>query len=1213
MSETPAEQIEALQQSITALEAQRAMLGDTVADAALAPLREKLAELEAQLARQEAEEVARQRKQITVLFTDVAGSTAIGQQLADPEDIIEVMDRALARMAEPVRAHGGHVTRFMGDGFKAVFGLPTAHEDDPERAVRAGLDILAVVREIARELEAKEIVGFNARVGINTGLVATGGLSEGEDTVMGLTVNLGARLESAAPPGGILISHETYRHVRGVFVIQESEPILAKGFAEPVRVYQVLRTRPRSFRQPMRGVEGLETRMVGREAELGALQAAFEDVLRSKEGQVITVSGEAGVGKSRLLEEFQAWLDLRPELVWFYLGRGRAEGQGLPYGLLRDVLADRFRILEDDPPQLVDEKLVQGLRQGLGEQAEMKARLLGQLFGYDFRDNPHLRGVGEGEQLRNRGMMYLGEYFQAMSRQRPVVMMLEDIHWADDSTLDAVNWLSERMDKLRMLIVCAGRGAVYERRPYWGEGEARHTRVRLKPLTKRESCELVDEILRHVAQLPEALRELLVANAEGNPFYLEELIKMLIEDGVIVTEEEVWRVAPDRFSEISVPSTLTGVLQARLDSLPVGERKVLQEASVVGRQFWDRVVAYVEAGGKPGAATEPGAAPGLLQERLASLRGRELIFRREASAFAQAREFLFKHDLLREVTYESVLKKVRQAHHGLVADWLIANAGERIGEYAGLIGEHLARGGREQEAVDYLLRAAEAALGAHSSREAERFCRRALGLIPLGAPAEAQRTALLQALGRALGYQGKREQAIDVLHEGIALARTLGDSGRMAQMVFQLSDTQWRGGFQEASDEWILCRQAVEELQGSPDSPGLARLLHEAGRTAYFVHQPYEVIADYCRQAIEMAQRLGLADVELQSIITFSIANPNPEEALSALSQAAPQAEAHGLLEVAARAYANLAYTYEECEMADAYSATLVHLHKALELQCRVGDIPAVLLSLHSLAWIFAFAGRGPEVPALIAETLDRVSVPERLARESGLDIDIPVLYAGGDWAGILERSRRSADEARRRGDLPAILHHNRRIEEAGTTLADLFGQADLSDAEAAAQECIDLIEADPLLGVKALYLLRLARVKALRGQSEEAQRLLDEGDALLDRRDVPTFGHSYIVEGEKMLRSARLHLARAEGRWDDALAIAQSDVEGHQMRGDRMRQAQTLLQVGDCLRGRNGPGDQARARQAYQQSLDLFSAMASEGHAQAARRRLASLPAGEA
>jgi predicted ATPase/class 3 adenylate cyclase len=1192
MSEGEADRIEALKQSIAVLEAQRRTLGDNVVDAALAPLKEKLAELETQQAELQTDDVERQRKLAVVLFADVVGSTAIGQQLSDPEAIIDVMDRALARMAAPVHEHGGHVTRFMGDGFKAVFGVPVAHEDDPDRAVRAGLDILAVVREVAQELEAQGIHGFNARVGIATGLVATGGLSEGGATVMGLTVNLAARLESAAPEGGLLISHETYRHVRGGFDIQASEQVTAKGFAEPVRAYRVLQAKAHSFHQPLRGVEGLETRMVGRAAELKYLQDALVTALETGEGQVITVSGEAGVGKSRLLEEFQNWSELRPERIRLYRGRARVEAQGLPYGLLREVFADRFEILENDSPKRMREKLVQGLQQGWHDQGEMKAHLLGQLLGYDFRESPHLRGVDSGEQLRNRGLMYLGEYFGEMTRQRPVVVLLEDIHWADDSTLDVVNWLEERMGRLRMLIVCAGRESLYERRPYWGEGEERHARVSLRPLTKRESRELVDEILRRVAHLPEDLRELVVENAEGNPFYLEELIKMLIEDGVIVKGEAAWRVEPERLQRTSVPSTLTGVLQARLDGLPAGERRVLQEASVVGRQFWDRVVAYLHAEGRPESPT------GLLEERLSSLRGRELIFRRETSAFAEAREYLFKHDLLREVTYESVLKRVRQAHHALVADWLIDNAGGRIREYAGLIGEHLVLGGRGQEAVEYLLRAGEAALGAYSSREAERFYQRALDQDL----SEAQQAMALQGLGTALGVQGRREVAASVLRQGIELSRKLGDTDRLAQTVCQLSWTLWRAELQSVSESWPVCRQAVEELGTAPDSPGLARLLHEAARTAYFAQQPIEIIVGYCRQAIDMAERLGMVDVQLNAAITLGLANPDTRESVRMYEQAAAQAEAHGLLEIASRAYFDLASTQQQ--ISD-YEAALEHQRKALELDSTLGRIPSVLFSLTTLAACYLNAGRLSEVPGLVAEALEVTSVPEQRARETRQEIAYRLSYYKGDWAQVLSMRRLSLADARQRSDLPAILDHNGWIAGCVGELADLSGQQDLSEAEAALRENIDTVRDNPLLGRTVYLVLGLAQILTRQGRLDEARALLAEGEQVLDEAELPGIVRNDVVDYRD---ETRFHLAQADNHWDEALGIAQSFAARYQQGGARWQRARWLIRVGDALRGRDGTGDGERARQTYQQALDLFTEMGADGYAQALHRRLESL-----
>jgi class 3 adenylate cyclase len=665
MPPTIEEQIKGLKHVIAELDSQRGSLGDEFVDSALLPYQHRLDELTALLAAREeqpAAEPAQQRKLVTLLFMDIAGSTSIAEHM-DPEDVSEIFDTALKQLALPVEEHGGRVTRFMGDGFLAVFGAPIAREDDPEQAVRSGLRILSLASEIATELEgAWDIQGFNVRVGVNTGLVMLGGETEAENTLMGAAVNLAARLESAAPPGGLLISHDTYRHIRGVFDVEPWEPLQVKGFAEPVQVYRILSARPRAFRLYSRGVEGVETRMVGREAELKHLQDALLTTIEEAEGQLVTIVGDAGVGKSRLLYEFQEWIELLPPpAVTFYEGRAQLESQGLPYGLLRDLFEFRFQIQEDDSREVAREKIQSGFGEvfGKGDESLMRSHILGQLLGYDFSASPHLTGVlNDAEQLRNRGLIYLGEYLREVSAQSPVVIFLEDIHWADDSTLDALNWLGERMHRQRLLVVCTTRQSLFERRPYWGEGVSFHRRINLEPLTRRESRQLVADILKLAEQVPPKLSDMVVEGAEGNPFYLEELVKMLVENGVIIKGGEHWHIEAERLAQLEVPPTLSGVLQARLDSLSPEERAILQQASVVGRHFWDRVVAHIQVAGDE--------IDEIVSGTLLSLRQRELIYRREESAFADAHEYIFKHDILREVTYESVLKRLRRFTTGLL-------------------------------------------------------------------------------------------------------------------------------------------------------------------------------------------------------------------------------------------------------------------------------------------------------------------------------------------------------------------------------------------------------------------------------------------------------------------------------------------------------------------------------------------------------------------
>ena len=727
--------LEQLEQAITALENQRAVLGDEVVDATLVSMREKL------FALIEAQNATQQRKLATVLFMDIVGSTSITQDL-DPEDTMVIMDTALQRLAIPVYAHGGRVTRFMGDGFLALFGAPVARENEPEMGIRAGLQILDEAQVYAGEVQAQwHIPDFNVRVGISTGLVIIGGDTEAENTIMGTTVNLAARLEKAAKPGTLLISHHTYQHVSGIFDLQILEPITVKGFAAPIQVYQVYRVKPSAFRMMMRSVAGIETRMVGRDPELLMLQNMLRDTIEDAEVHVVTVIGDAGVGKSRLLYEFEKWIELLPEEIRNF--KGRATPETIPYGLIRRIFAHRFEILESDSAAEVREKFRAGISTALDSD---QADLVGHMLGLDFTTSQVVQAQMGGECFGELATAYLVKYLRVIARE-PTVIFLEDIHWADDSSLDLLDYLVAAVPDTRLLVICLARPTLFERRPSWGEGQEFHTQINLKPLSRRASRALVGEILQKAGNVPTDLRDLIVEGAEGNPFYVEELIKMLIEDGVIVYGEDQWRVELGRLAGVHVPPTLTGVLQARLDSLPPEEKMLLQRAAVVGRLFWDAAVTEIEAK----------VEGGLDREKIASLleavRDRELIFRRERSAFAGAEEYIFKHALLRDVTYETVLLKLRRVYHKQVASWLEAAAGNRIGEYLGLIAGHYELAGEREKAVEYLLRAGDKARLTYACQEASGYYQRALPLLDeQGKQDQAARTLMKLGLTYDLAF-----------------------------------------------------------------------------------------------------------------------------------------------------------------------------------------------------------------------------------------------------------------------------------------------------------------------------------------------------------------------------------------------------------------------------------------------------------------------------
>jgi class 3 adenylate cyclase/tetratricopeptide (TPR) repeat protein len=761
-----------LEQAIAVQESLRGTVDDAIIDATIASIKTQLAALESP---------AQLRKLATILFMDIADSTAIAQKM-DPENVREVFDVALNQLAQPVEAHGGRVTRFMGDGFLAVFGAPVAREDDPERAIRAGLAIIAAAQELAPELEAEwNIPDFQVRVGINTGLVALGGLTEAEDTLMGAAVNLAARLESAAPSGGLLVSHDTYRHVRGIFDVEPQEPIQAKGFPEPVSVYRVLRFRPRSFYRRTRGVEGVETFMIGREWELKALQDAFEIARVDRHIQVVSLIADAGLGKSRLLYEFENWVDLQKTRACLFRGRAGRNTQRLPFGLLRNQLAFRFEIQDDDPLDVIRNKLLAGLREGLPEdvQLEMKIHFIGQLLGFAMGDHPHLKVVQDDpQQLRDRAVKYLAQYFEGLSETDLVLVLLEDIHWADDSSLDVFNQLFSQMVKRPFMVVSAARPTLYERRAHWGEGQDFHTRVDLRPLNKLDSRRLVGQILRKVEDLPDSLRELLVENAEGNPFYLEELIKILVEQGTVSKGDETWQVVHSQPEQIRIPQTLTGVLQARLDSLQKEERLMLQQASVIGRVFWDLTLTYFQK------TDDKSTQPAEVSELLKVLRRREMVFRREVSSIGEAVEYIFKHDLLREVTYESVLLSLRRQYHSLAAEWLIEHAGARVNEFCGLIANHLEAANRLQQAVGYLKLAGELAVSRYANEEALSYFNRALEQD--SEQDNEEQWELYAAREKVLDFLGRREEQFRDLQILQGLAVRMADIEKQAEVALRL-------------------------------------------------------------------------------------------------------------------------------------------------------------------------------------------------------------------------------------------------------------------------------------------------------------------------------------------------------------------------------------------------------------------------------------------
>ena len=842
----------------------------------------------------------------------------------DAEDVTDIMNALWQRLDQAILNHGGHIDKHIGDAVMALWGVDQAREDDTERAVRAALMMQKELVEFSLDLQRRGGHNLRMRIGIHTGLALLGEVgTTGEFTAIGDTVNTASRLEHAAPVGGILISHDTYRQVRGIFDMQELEPITVKGKVEPIQVYVVERLRPRSFYNTTRGVEGITTRMIGRQEQLQQVQDALRRAIDTSRRQMVTIVGEAGVGKSRLIREFYNWIDGLPERISLFKGRATEEMQNAPYALLRDVLAFRFQIHESDTPDEVRQKVEHGVSAvfendpAFAAGAQMRAHFIGQLLGFDFSRSPHLQGVfNDARQLRDRALAYLGDFFQAMAARCPTVLFLEDLHWADDSSLDVADSLALSMAEQRLLIVGAARPNLFERHSTWGKAQSEHERIELQPLSRQDSRLLVEEILQKVDDIPDVLREIVIGNAEGNPYYIEELIKMFIDDGVITKGEERWRVEPERLAAARVPPSLTGILQARFDGLPHGERLVLQRASVVGRNFWDDAVAFL-------GQSENGRLA--LADALNSLASREMVFFQDPSTFAGIQEYIFKHALLRDATYESVLKRERRIYHARAADWLIQHSGQRAGEAAGMIAEHFERAGQAEQAIPYLKQAGQRATDHYANAEALNYFTRALKLTP---ESDRQgRYTLLIAREHVYHLLGERSAQQEDLHALAELAEMMGDLQHRAE---------------------IALRQA----------------------TYYDVVSDFPKAMELAQQAAAWAEGIDAPKQQVQGLIAWGRALwrlGEFDEALPKLQKALELAREHKDLPGQATSLHNLGTVYYF--LGDHQNAR-VHLEEAASLRRSFGDRRGEAVSLNNLAGVFHAQGDFVQAKAVSEQVL---------------------------------------------------------------------------------------------------------------------------------------------------------------------------------------------------------------------------------------------------
>ncbi len=787
--------------------------------------------------------LSEERRQVTVLFADVSGYTAMSERM-DPEDVKGLIDRCLRRLGDEVDRYGGTVDKYIGDNVMAIFGAPVAHEDDAERAVRAGLGMQAAMEEINADIAGPYEVSLALRVGVNTGEVIAGAVGESY-TVIGDTVNVAARLQAAAQPGSVTVGARTFRTTRDAIAYEELEPLTLKGKAEPVAAWEA--TGALASAPSRRALPAREAPLVGRDDELALLQSIYGRVVREGRPHLVTLVGQAGVGKSRLLREYELALGGTDPVPTFRQGRCLPYGSSIVYWALGEVVRAEFGIVDGDSSDAAWEKLRTGISLLLGETEtenvhpearDRRAALIGRLLGIEVPLDPGTAEALDPARMRESFFSAVRFGIEAMGRRSPLVLAFEDIHWADHGMLDLIEYLAQWV-RAPVLVLCLARDELLERRPSWGGGRRSATSIFLEPLSTEDTRDLIGALLPGPAS--EVLVEGMAERAGGNPLFAEEMVRLTSEAGAGDAE--------------GLPDTVQALLAARLDSLEPFERRLVQQAAVVGRTFWEGALASV--------AEEEG---GNLDAGLSSLQEKDIVVPGSGSRLAGEPELAFKHVLIRDVAYGMLPKAVRARKHFEVGRFIEDRAGERSDEVVALLAEHYGRAAalasearidaaeREpinERALHFLEAAGDAAASFYSNREAVAHFRAARELSGGG---EAARARIGEKEGDVALRLGRVDAAIVVWEECLEYHGRADDLERVAGLHRKIGAALWHRGERKPAIEHH--QQGINLLKDGDPSLELVRLYQEAA--SLYMQTGDNMLAIYAAEkSLRLAERLG--------------------------------------------------------------------------------------------------------------------------------------------------------------------------------------------------------------------------------------------------------------------------------------------------------------------------------------------------------------------
>ena len=1029
----------------------------------------------------EPESYPEERRKATVIFADLSGYTAVSERV-DPEQMKSLIDRALRRLAEEVIGYGGTIDKFIGDNVMGVFGAPIAHEDDPERAVRAGLAMQAAMDEINERTASDVGAEFALRVGINSGEVLAGQVGDGY-TVIGDPVNVASRLQAAAKPGTVIVGEITHRLTRSAIEYVELEPLTLKGKAEPVPAWEAVRAvvRGRTAR-----ASRLSTSLVGRESEADLLVSLYERAVAESRPQLVTVVGQAGVGKSRMLRELSARLgDLDPPPA-VRVGSCPAYGAGLAYWALGEVVRGTFEILDTDETGVAHRKLTKGiealLADGDEEEAGRLAEAIGRAVGIDSPGDGAASGEFEdAAQTRDRLFSAVRTLAEAASLRQPLVFAVEDIHWADEGMLDLIEHLAQWV-RGPVLLVCLARDELLERRPEWGYGPRNVSTIPLEPLDHEQARRLVGALIPAGADVATMIEQV-AERSGGNPLFAEEIVNRLIEEGSSDPE--------------ALPETVHSVLAARLDALPQPERRVLQHASVVGHTFWEGSLSAVASEERLDLSTA-----------LVQLQEKDLVVQVAGSRLAGEQEYAFKHALIRDVAYSTLPKSLRARKHAEVGAFITDRAADRSEAVVATVADHLGRAASlgagadlepgeleeiDARALEALEAAGDLSAALYSNSEALKHYEAALALRGVE-PAVGARIG--EKLGDVALRLGRVDRAVSAWEECMEYHRREEQLERVGDLHRKIGAGLWHKGDRAASIEHY--QRGIDLLKDGPPSLELVRLYEEAA--SLYMHTGDNMLAIYASEkALRLAQRLDEAAAASRAhgifgrvfgrIGDYERARENLERSVE-LARDADPAEA-------VRALLALGYHLEVSE-AD-YAGAGAAYDEGLKLSVETGDLPS-RVELH--AALAGLAVHGGDWESVERETDASASLAEREGLSGKLCFPYSLRgilsWHGGDLDGAVTGLERAFELAERVGRSEVA------FESLYWLAASLRDRGDHADADQALARALDLCERAGLIAQSLEATAARAVNLALWGKDERAREVAADAESLAERLRYP-------------------------------------------------------------------------------------------------------------